>query len=175
MAKRDKLYEARICGYIAAFQKAKKEGLDALEGDIKMRGILKIDLNIPEDKMREYFDELSQNLYNNTMTAVAWTLHHIYGFGKKRLKEFKENFDKTVQYTIDLDYLGGHYVKLEDFAKELNAKYDLGIDCIRVAACQDVHDEEDGNFRMCKIDLLLQSLREGGFEDAAVFIEKKLY
>lgn len=175
MAKRDKLYEARICGYIAAFQKAKNEGLDALERDIKMRNILKIDLNIPEQTMREYFNELSQNLYNNTMTAVAWTLHEKYTFGKKRIQDFKKAFDKTVQDTLDLDYLGGHYVKLEDFAKELNSKYDLGIDCIRVAACQDVNDEEDSNFRMCKIDRVLEELRNNGFEDAAVFIEKNLY
>lgn len=172
---RDKFYEARICGYIAAFQKAKEEGIEALERDIKKRNILKADLNVKEKDMDELFNELSKNLYNNTMTAVAWTLHEKYTFGKKRLKEFKENFDKIVQYTIDLDYLGGHFVKLEDFAVELNEKYDLGIDVNRVAYCQDKHDEGNENYRMCKIDLVLESLREGGFEDAAVFIESKLY
>ena len=58
---------------------------------------------------------------------------------------------------------------------EMNQKYDLGIDYIRVAACQDVHDEGDPNYRMCKIDRVLQELRENGFKDVAVFIEKKLY
>ena len=73
MAKRDKDYENRMAGYIGAFNKAKKEGLEALERDIKMRNLLKVDINIPEKKMREYFDEISNNLYANTMTAVAWT------------------------------------------------------------------------------------------------------
>ena len=172
---RDKFYEARICGYIAAFQKAKEEGLEALERDIKKRNILKADLNLKEKDMDELFNELSRNLYTNTLTAVAWTLHTVYGFGKKRIVEFKKNFDKTVQYTLDLDYLGGHFVKLEDFAVELNEMYDLGIDVARVAYCQDNHDEGSENYRMCKIDLVLEALREGGFEDAAVFIEKKLY
>lgn len=172
---RDRFYEARICGYIAAYQKAKQEGLDALERDIKKRNILKADLNVKEKDMDELFNELSKNLYNNTLTAVAWTLHTVYGFGKKRIVEFKKAFDKTVQYTLDLDYLGGHFVKLEDFAVELNEKYDLGIDVNRVAYCQDNHDEKEQNYRMCKIDRVLQGLREGGFEEAAVFIEKKLY
>lgn len=172
---RDKLYEARICGYIAAFQKAKEEGLDALERDIKKRNILKADLNVKEKDMDELFNELSQNLYNNTLTAVAWTLHTVYRFGKKRIIDFKKAFDKTVQYTLDLDYLGGHFVKLEDFAVELNKKYDLGIDVARVAYCQDKHDEGNEEFRMCKIDHVLQELRENGFADAALFIESKLY
>ena len=172
---RDKFYEARIYGYIAACQKAKEEGIEALERDIKKRNILKADLNVKEKDMDELFNELSKNMYNNTMTAVAWTLHTVYGFGKKRIVEFKKNFDKTVQYTFDLDYLGGHFVKLEDFAVELNEKYDLGIDITRVAYCQDKHDEGDEDFRMCKIDRVLQELRENGFADAAVFIEGKLY
>lgn len=175
MAKRDRDYENRMAGYIAAYNMVKKEGIEALEKDLKMRNMLKIDINVPGKKMQEYLEEISRNLYNNTLTAVAWTLHDMYGFGRKRIKEFKENFDKTVQHTLDLDYLGGHYVKLEDFAMELNHKYDLGIDCIRVAACQDVHDEGDENYRMCKIDRVLQELRENGFKDAAVFIEGKLY
>lgn len=58
---------------------------------------------------------------------------------------------------------------------ELNEKYDLGIDVTRVAYCQDKHDEGNEDFRMCKIDLVLEALREGGFEDVAEFIEKKLY
>lgn len=175
MAKRDKDYENRMAGYIAAYNIAKKEGIEALEKDLRMRNVLKIDINVPGNKMKEYFEEISRNLYHNTLTAVAWTLHEGYGFGKKRIHEFKQAFDKTVQDTLDLDYLGEHYVKLEDFALELNQKYDLGIDYIRVAACQEVHDEGDANYRMCKIDRVLQELCDGGFKDAAVFIEGKLY
>ena len=175
MAKRDRDYENRMAGYISAYNLVKKEGIEALEKDLRMINLLKVDIKVSGKVMKENFEEISKNLYNNTMTAVAWTLHDIYGFGRKRIKEFKENFDKTVQHTLDLDYLGEHYVKLEDFAKELNSRYDLGLDIIRVAVCQDINDEENENFRMCKIDRVIQELRENGFKDAAVFIEKKLY
>lgn len=175
MARKDKDYENRMAGYIAAYNIAKTEGIEALEKELRMRNVLKIDIKVPGNKMREYFEEISRNLYHNTMTAVAWTLHDIYGFGKKRIKEFKDNFDKTVQDTLDLDYLGEHYVKMEDFAHDLNAKYDLGIDCNRVAACQELHDEKDANYRMCQIDRVLEELHKNGFKEAAEFIEKKLY
>ena len=172
---RDKFYEARMAGYIAAYNIARKDGVDALEKELRMRNILKVGTAVPQNIIKENFEELSKNLYNNTMTAVAWTLHTVFGFGKKRILEFKKSFDKTVQATYDLDYLGEHYVKMEDFAKELNSEYDLGIDIIRVAVCQDIMDEDRKDYRMCKIDRVLQELRENGFKDAAGFIEKKLY
>lgn len=107
MARRDRDYENRMAGYIAAYNIVKKDGIEALEKELQMRNVLKVDIKVPGKVMMENFEEISKNLYNNTMTAVAWTLHTVYGFGRKRIKEFKENFDKTVQYTLDLDYLGG--------------------------------------------------------------------
>ena len=44
-----------------------------------------------------------------------------------------------------------------------------------MAVCQDLNDEGNENYRMCKIDHVLQELQENGFKDAAEFIEKKLY
>ena len=117
---RDKIYEARMSGYIAAYNIVKKEGIEALEKDLKMRNVLKIDVAVKGSQVREYFDEISKNLYFNTLTAVAWTLHNSYKFGKKRIQEFKQKFDETVQATLDLDYLGEHYVKLGQFCTSCN-------------------------------------------------------
>ena len=111
----------------------------------------------------------------NIMASALWTLHDSYGFGKKRLAEFKIAFEKVVKDVSDLDYLGQRYVRLEDFAVELNERYDLGIDVECVAACQDVYDKGDSNFGKFRTKDLLKELRNNGFEDAAVFIEKKLY
>ena len=107
MAKRDRDYENRMAGYISAYNLAKKEGIEALEKDLRMRNLLKVDLKVPGKLLKENFEELSKNLYNNTLTAVAWTLHTTFGFGKERIMKFKKAFDKEVQYTLDLDYLGG--------------------------------------------------------------------
>ena len=55
MAKRDRDYENRMAGYIAAYNMVKKEGIEALEKDLRMRNMLKIDINVPGKKMQEYF------------------------------------------------------------------------------------------------------------------------
>ena len=172
---RDKIYEARMAGYIAAYNKAKKEGIEALEKDLRIRNVLKVDIGVPEKMMREQMDYLSTNVYANAMTAVAWTLHDTFKFGRKRIQKFKKEFDKVVKDSFDLDYLGEHYVRMEDFALELNKRYDLGIDYIKVAVSQELLDEDREAYRMCKIDRVLQELRDNGFKDAAGFIEKKLY
>ena len=124
--------------------------------------------------MHEYFGIISQNLYNNALTAVAYTLHCDYGFGPKRIKEFKKAFDKNVQATLDLDYLGSHYVKLEDFAVEMNEKFNMGIDINRVATCQENYDKGDKGYKMCNIEKVLRELKENGFKDAAMFLEKRI-
>ena len=172
---RDKEFEARMQGMIYALNVVKESGVEALEQDMKKRNILKLPVTVSEKKMHEYFGTIARNLYNNTLTAVAYTLHNSYGFGRKRIHKFKEAFDKTVQYTLDLDYLGGHFVRLEDYAIELNEKYDLGIDINIVAVCQEKYDKDDDRYRMCRVDSIIDSLRKNGFADAAMFIENKLY
>ena len=146
-----------------------------MERDIRLRNLLQLNIKVSEKKIREDYNLIARKTVMNIMASALWTLHDSYGFGKKRLSEFKNAFEKVVKDVSDLDYLGQRYIRLEDFAVELNERYDLGIDVECVAACQDVYDNGDKRYRMCKIDLVLEELRNNGFEDAAVFIEKKLY
>lgn len=173
MAK-DKLYEARMQGILYAHGVVKKEGIEALERDIKKRNLLKLPLRITEKEIDNWFKETSSNMYNNMLTAVAYTLHNDFGFGRKRISDFKESYDKNVKYTLDLDYMGEHYVRLEDFALDMNEKYNLGIDVNRVAASQEYHDIKDEEYRKCKVDRVIKELAEAGFKEAADFISRKL-
>ena len=74
----------------------------------------------------------------------------------------------------NLDYLGEHYVTLEDYAVYLNEEFDLGIDTARVATCQESYDEHDERFRAVDIEEVLKVLREDGYEEAAEFLQGKL-
>ncbi len=174
MAKRDRDYEIGMFWYLSAYNKAKEEGLEALEKDIRLRNLLHLNIKVSEKKIREDYDLIAKKTVMNIMASVLWTLHDSYGFGKKRLAEFKNAFEKVVRDVSDLDYLGQRYVRLEDFAVELNERYDLGIDVECVAACQEVYDSGEEKFRMCKVDRIIRELKENGFADAAVFLEKKL-
>ncbi len=173
MAK-DKEWEARMQGMVYAYNLVKDGGLEALQLDIKRRNILRAPMKFTAKQIEEFYQEISTNLYNNMLTAVCYTLYDNYGFGAKRLRAFKEAFDKNVQYTLDLDYMGEHYVKLEDYAVELNQKFNMGIEVNRVAMCQNSYDEKDNNFRSCKVETVIKELMDQGFFDAADFLKRKI-
>lgn len=171
---RDKEFEARMQGMIYAYNLVKEGGIEALNNDLKKRNFLKAPFNVSVKEMEAYYHNISENVYHNMITAVCYTLHDVFGFGKKRITDFMMAFNKNVMHTRDFDYMGEHYVKMEDYAIELNEKFKLGIDVERVAACAELTDQADENYRMCKIDDVLRELKRCGFEDAAVFLEKKL-
>ena len=174
MAKRDKDFENRMIGYMGAYKLAKTEGLEALEKDIKRRNITHLDFTVSPKKIVDDYNIIARRTVTNVMAGTLWVLHDGFGFEKQRLHNFRENFDDLMKVLGDIDYFGERYVRLEDFAIELNEKYDLGIDVNLVAACQEVYDNGDKSYRLCRIDKVLQELRENGFEDAVKFIESKM-
>lgn len=171
---RDKYYEARMQGAVWAGNLIKKEGLEAFDRDMRKRNLLKFAITVTEKEMDETYRDMNALIYHTLITGVLWTLHDMYTFGKKRLKEFKEAFDKTVEDTFDLDYMGEHYIRLEDFAVELNQRYDLGIDIPRVAVVQESYDKRNSKYHMLRAERVIQELREAGYPDAAKFLEAKL-
>lgn len=110
----------------------------------------------------------------NMLSAMCYTLHDSFGFGKKRLEKVRDAFTKNTEAIQDLDYMGQHYVRLQDYAIELNEKYDLGIDVELIASCEASYDEKDTRTRMCQIDRVLQVLKDEGFQKAAGFLEEKI-
>ena len=175
MAKRDKDFENRMIGYMCAYKLAKTEGLEALEKDIKRRNITHLDFTVPPKKIMKDYDTIARRTVTNVMAGALWVLHDVFGFGKQRLHKFRDDFEELMKVLADIDYLGERYVRLEDFAVELNEKYDLGIDVNCVAACQEVYDKGDESYRLCRIDKVLEELKNNGFEDAVKFIESKMY
>lgn len=174
MSKRDKEFEARMQGMIYAYNLVKEGGIEALTADMKKRNFLKAPMKFTTKQMDEFYQYVSTNLYNNMLTTVLYTLHDAYGFGAKRIKDFKRAFDKSVGDTMNLDYMGEHYVRLEDYAVEINDKFNLGLNVNLVAMSQDSYDETDSGYGRCKVSTVIAELRDNGFFEAAEFLEKKL-
>lgn len=174
MAKRDKEYEARMQGMLYALNMVKEHGVDYLEKEIKKRGIIKSPLAYTDKQIDEFWEQLSANLYATMTCVTGMVLHSAFGFGKQRLQKFREEFLDATNKTIDLDWLGEHYATLEDYAVELNEKYDLGLDVARIAVCQESHDKGNAKYKMADISHVLAELKEHGFEDAAEFLERKM-
>lgn len=174
MAKRDREYEARMQGMLYALNVAKEHGVDYLEKEIKKRGIIKSPLAYTDKQIDEFWEQLSANLYATMTCVTGMVLHDEFGFGKQRLHKFREEFRKTTNASLNLDWLGGHYTTLEDYAVYLNEKYDLGLDVARIAVCQESHDKGNAKYKMANIDRVLTELKGNGFEDAAKFLKRKM-
>ena len=175
MGRVDKEFEARMQGMIYAYNLVKEGGIEALTADMKKRNYLRAPMKFTTKQMDEFYKYVSANLYNNMLTVVLYTLHDVYGFGPKKINDFKHAFDKSVGDTMNLDYMGEHYVRMEDYAVELNEKFNLGIDVNLVALCQDSYDEGDYRYKMCKVDRVITELRDGGHFEAAEFLERKMW
>ena len=174
MAKMDKDYELRMQGMIYASNIASKRGVEGLKEDIRIRNVLKAPMKFTASQIREFWDTLSENLYNTVLTVTALVLHEEYRFGKKRMKEFKAHFDKAVKDATDLDYIGEHYVTLTDYAVYLNERLGMDLNTAVINACADSHDENNSQYHMANIDRVIKELRTHGFKDAAKFLEEKI-
>lgn len=173
MAKKDKDFELRMQGMQYALSIAKEKGIDYLEADIKRRNFLCADIYIKSEQITNFWEQISENIYCNVLTTAMSVLNYRFGFGKKRLKDFNEYYEKAVRDTIELDYLGDQYVTILDYAVELNEKYDMGLDVDRIGAVQDTFEEN------VKMDLkhykgIMHTLRINGYNGAANFMERRL-
>ena len=171
---RDKEFEERMRTMIYCCNLVKEQGLEALEKDIKRRGFTRLPLNIKSSKIDELLLNIKENLKNNLVCSFLWVMHSDYGFGKKRLTELMENINKAIDFAFDLDYMGEHYVRLEDYAIEIKEKFGFDIDIDKVAAATAIFDEKDIRYHMMKAEIAIKELKAAGYEDAAKFLEAKL-
>jgi hypothetical protein len=178
MGKRlDKEYEVRIAGMINAYnigKTAENEGKNPLEEihkEIKRRGIIHADIGIPDKLYHEWWQTLSDNVYQNMLATTLYVLTEKFGYGKTRLERFKKEYDEAVQNTLDLDYMGDHWVKLEDYAVYLNEKYSLGLDVERIAVCQDEFDKGNALYHdLTALKGIINLLKINGYDKSAEFL-----
>lgn len=171
---RDKAFEWRMQGMTYAYNLVKKDGVEALEKDMRQRGLINAPLRFTNGQMKGFWNELVQNLYINMLTTMAYTLSSTFGFGKIRLERLQKEFDRNASKAMDLDWMGEHYVKLEDYAAELNEKYDMGLDVAKIAACQDAQDQFSGHTGRCRVDRVIEELTAAGYKEAAEYLAKRL-
>lgn len=174
MAKVNKEFQWRMEGMLYALKLAKEKNIDALEKEIKMRGILKLDIWTPKDYIETMQQAVSENTYCSMLSTTLFTLHDAFGFGRERLHKFKKMFDKNVGSIEDLDWLGDHYVRFEDYAVYLNKNYGFDLNVEKIAALQDLADKEDKRYGRLDTETVIEQLKVNGFKDAATWLERKI-
>lgn len=174
MAKTDKEYYWRMQGMLYALKVGKEEGFEALEDDIRKRNITQIPISVGKNELEKIYTQLCDTVYANIIATMLYTLYDHFEFTKEELQEARREFAKNVEATMDLDYMGLHYVRMQDYAKELNEKFDLGINDEVIADCENSYDKKNERTRYCQIDHVLTALKRDGFEDAAKYLEEHL-
>lgn len=174
MAKMGKEFQWRMEGMITAYKIVKESGIEGLEKDIRMRNYLKVDIWAKKGEIEQLNKTVSENVYMSMLSTVMFILHDTFGFGKKRLDLMKLEFDKKVENISNLDWMGEHYVRFEDYGIYLNHKYGFDFDVNRIAALQDIQDEQDKRVKRCDVGQVIEELRRNGFNEAAAWLEKKV-
>lgn len=170
MAKADKDFELRMSGMLAAYNIAKEKGIEGLEKEIKWRGILKVPVNVPESVIQDLVVRLGENLYTTILTVVLMALEDL-GWREKRLKRFKELYDKETACMYDMNWLGNHFVTMTDHAKHLKDEYGIELDTVITDKCQELADAKNPDYKFANIDRLIEHLAEKGFVDAAEYLK----
>lgn len=171
---RDKGFEQRMQGMVYACQLAQQQGVEALVKEIQKRGVTRVDLYAKQAEMDNMWGTLSDCILQNVLVTASWVLNDKFGFGKQRLHKFMTEFTQATEDVRNLDYMGEHYVRLEDYAIELNKKYDLGLDVIKATLATDMADKQDARVgNVDKVTGIINALRLAGHEDAAAYLESK--
>lgn len=171
---RDKTFEWRMQGMSQAYEIGKAEGIEGIGRELKMRGITGMSIAVSSSQIRKQWDTVCKGVYTNMLVCALYALKKEFGFGEKRMKRLKETFDEAVKNVTNLDWMGEHYVTLEDYAIELNEECGLNLDAVMAAASQECFDEKQELVKRCRVDRVLEELRNADYEDAAVFLEKRI-
>lgn len=174
MAKADKEYTWRMQGMTHALEVAKKSGIDGLEKEVRIRGFLNMPTGMTVTQKDTFVEYVTRNLYATVTTAAAMALHDVFGFGRTRLQKWKADFDEKAENATNLDWAGEHFVTMEDYATYLNEQFQLSIDEERVAGCQSNYDNTNKDFRKASVERILDLLKNGGYQEAADFLDKKV-
>lgn len=173
---RDSGFNDRMGGMLYAYKIAKNDGIEGLEKEIKRRNITKIPFNYGKSELKHLWDDLCANMYNNITATFLYTLYDKYGFDKENITKLVDDYRENIACVLDVDYMGEHYVKLEDFAHEIGEKCGIQFDLNRIATCQDFYDEhnEDSNYHTVRLERLIKDLDENGYLAAAKYLRDKI-
>lgn len=171
---RDKDFELRMSGMNYALEIAKKDGVDGLEKEVKKRGLFKVPFSYTQTQRDNFLREVSHMLYNNMMATFSYALNAEFGFGKERISKLQSKVMSLVDDVFDLDYMGERYVRLEDYATEVNERLGLNLDVESIKDCQKLQDTKENGYHFAEVERIIQVLENDGFGEAAEFLKTKI-
>lgn len=174
--KANEIIKLRNEGMAYALKIAKDHGIEELQRQVQIRGYLRATVKFTPEEMTQTIDNIAERIYNNMLTMVYAVMHDKHGWARKRLHDFKREFDAKVYLVGERDGMGRHYARFEDYALEANELYDLGIDVEKVREAQRNNDENDRYNKIAvEADSVIGWLAKNGYQDASNAVKKEIY
>lgn len=172
---KNKEFDWRMQGMAYAWEITQKDGIEGLEREIKRRNITKLPMTVTQAEVNRVWHELTENMYNNITTTFLYVLVEKMNINEDDLVAILDMYNETVRDCLDMDFLGEHYVRMEDYAVELNSKLGLHLDVNRIAACQDHYDEnnDESEYHKVKIEKIIKLLEDNNYIAASNFLKRK--
>lgn len=101
MAKNDRNMEFYRQGMLRAYQLVKKDGIEALEKELRFRNITKINGPMLAKEIDTGIDQIKKLTYETILAMAAGVLYSEFGFGKVRIERFKEAFESAADGLAD--------------------------------------------------------------------------
>lgn len=89
---RDKFLDGRNEGMAYALKIAKEQGIEALEREVRIRGLTNLPTAVPTKAMEEFISNVKSNVIDTFIILMAATLHDEFGFGQKRVQQAIDRF-----------------------------------------------------------------------------------
>lgn len=169
----NKEYLWRREGMVYAYARIKEIGFEEFAKEMKRRGLLKIDLTISDEEVQKAYSKMADNMLNTMMPVIYSVLVDDFGFDNSKLKSLHRKFMKSVDNFLNLDYMGEHYVTLEDYQKYMNEEYGFDFDTSIGKECMSIADE-DVHYHYAKIEKIIEELDNAGHSDASKFLREKV-
>lgn len=172
----DEIIKLRNEGMEYALRIARDQGIDVLAEEVKKRGYYRCTVKFTPEELNMSEQNISDRIYNNMLTIWYAVFRDKLGFGGKRLTQLKQWYDEKVYGVALKDDMGHHWARFEDYAREANEMFGLGIDLDRILETQGIQDERDiYDGTWIRADTAVERLKELGFEDAAEALRYEVY
>lgn len=93
MSKMTDYQSGREDGLLLAQKIVKEGGIEALDKEIKFRGIMKIHTQLAKKELEKASEQIKLNTLDTVLVLVVSTIHDEFGFGQKRLQRLIDRME----------------------------------------------------------------------------------
>ncbi len=126
MGKINDLQMGRQQGMEFALRVVKEKGIEALEQEIKARGIIGYGALVSEKDLKVASEAIKQRTLETVLICSVCSLMTEFGFGKKRLERFEKGFNEATSFVAEDYCTWQDYIDQirEQVGMELELSYD---------------------------------------------------